>query len=74
MKQTPSLLAALLLAPLADLHAADNTKPVEPISTEFKAKLQVTLVKHLNQLLKDDGGFHGYLILMVIPVQACATL
>ena len=56
MKPILTALAALLLALLAALQAADNTKPVEPISTEFKAKLQGTLVKHLNQLIKDDGS------------------
>lgn len=50
------LLTALLLGPLAALQAADTTKPVEPMPAEFKTKLQVTLVKHLNQLLKDDGS------------------
>ena len=49
MKHT--LLAALLLAPLAALHAADSTLP-----TSFKDKLQTTLTRHLNQLLSADGS------------------
>jgi hypothetical protein len=56
MKPVLTLLYTLLLSPLTALHAADNTKPVEPVSTEFKTKLQGTLVKHLNQLIKDDGS------------------
>ena len=51
MKPTPALLTALLLAPLAILRSAEPPKPAD-----FKAKLQTTLNRHLNQLLSDDGS------------------
>jgi len=51
MKPTLTLLTALLLAPLAALHAADSTLP-----TDFKSKLQTTVTRHLDQLLRDDGS------------------
>ena len=52
MKPTVVLtLTALLLAPLAALHAADS-----PLPADFKTKLQTTLTRHLNQLLRDDGS------------------
>ena len=54
-KVTTSTLAALLLAPLLVLHAADAPQPVEPLPA-FKAKLQATLVKHLNRLIGADGS------------------
>ena len=56
MKHPPlTFLAALLLAPLAALPAADNPKPVDSMSA-FKIRLQGTLAKHLNQLVNDDGA------------------
>ena len=50
-KDTIRLLTALLLAPLAALHAADS-----PLPASFKSKLQTTMTRHLNQLLNDDGA------------------
>lgn len=49
--KTFALLVTLLLAPLATLCAADATK-----TADFKAKLQTTLSRHLNQLLNEDGS------------------
>ena len=46
-----TLLSALLLAPLVLLHSADA-----PVSPEFKAKLQSTMVRHLEALLNGDGA------------------
>lgn len=46
--------AALLLAPLGLLHAADA-----PLPADFRTKLQTTLTQHLNQLLGDDGAVDG---------------
>jgi len=52
MKPTVVLtLTALLFAPLAALHAADS-----PLPADFKTKLQTTLTRHLDQLLRDDGS------------------
>jgi len=50
-----TLFTALLLIPSAVLHAADTPKPVDA-SQAFKAKLQTTLNRHLNQLLGADGS------------------
>ena len=52
---TSIVLAALLLSPLPALHAADAPPPADPVPA-FKAKLQATLVKHLDQLLGADGA------------------
>lgn len=51
MKSTLTLLTPLLLAPIAALHAADSSLPAD-----FKTKLQSTLVRHFDRLLKDDGA------------------
>ena len=48
-----ALLAALLLAPLATLHAAD-AKP-DPLK-EFKTRLQTTMQRHLDQLVGDGSS------------------
>ena len=55
MKTMKALLIALLLAPLAVLNAADAPKPTDSLQA-FKAKLQATMNRHLNQLLGDDGS------------------
>jgi hypothetical protein len=49
------ILTALLIAPLAVLRAADAPKPSD-LPPAFKAKLQTTLNRHLNQLLGKDGA------------------
>ncbi|MBL9201446.1 MAG: hypothetical protein JNL39_13130 [Opitutaceae bacterium] len=46
-----SLFAVLFLASPAALPAADA-----PLPSDFKAKLQTSLTRHLNQLLRDDGS------------------
>ena len=51
MKPTLTLLTALLLAPLAALHAADS-----PLPAELQDQAPTTLTQHLNQLLRDDGS------------------
>ena len=48
-------LTVLLLIPLPALHAAETPKPADA-SQAFKAKLQTTLTRHLNQLLGADGS------------------
>ena len=53
MKQALALLAALLLAPLAALNAAD-AKP--DALQEFKPRLLLSVKRHLNMLLGDDGA------------------
>lgn len=45
----------MLLAPLSVLHAADALQPVDATAA-FRAKLQTTLIRHLNQLLGADGA------------------
>jgi len=54
MKFTAIIFAAFLPIPGAMLHAADSILPAD-----FKAKLQTTLTRHLNQLLNDDGSIAG---------------
>lgn len=51
MKLTFTLLCAILLTSIAALRAAAAPKPAD-----FIAKLQSTLTRHLDQLLKDDGS------------------
>jgi hypothetical protein len=46
-----SALTALLLVPLGLLYAAEP-----PLSADFKARLQTTVARHLNQLLNADGS------------------
>lgn len=55
MKRRSRLQLALIWTGLG-LTSATPTRAVESISTEFKTKLQGTLVKHLNQPMKDDGS------------------
>lgn len=50
MKHTHTFYATLLLTLFTALHAADG-----PLPTDFKARLQTTVTRHLNQLLHDDG-------------------
>jgi len=52
-KHTLALLAALLLAALAALNAADAKSDS---LQAFKSKLQTIMNRHLNQLLGDDGS------------------
>ncbi len=53
--KTFSIITALLLTPLAALHAANAPSPSDSLPA-FKSKLQTTLSRHLNQLLGDDGS------------------
>jgi len=48
MRHLLSLLATLILTAL---HAAES-----PLPAEFKTRLQGTLVRHLNELLREDGS------------------
>ncbi len=48
-------LHVLFLAPHNALHAADAAAPSDATQS-FKAKLQTTLIRHLSQLLGDDGS------------------
>jgi hypothetical protein len=48
-------MTALLLVPLAAITSADAPKPADSMQA-FKATLQTTLNRHLNQLLGDDGS------------------
>ena len=49
------LAAALLLVLPAALYAADTPTPTDPMQA-FKAKLQTTMIRHLNQLLGAEGA------------------
>lgn len=51
-----SLLQLALIWTALGLTSATPMRAVESISTEFKTKLQGTLVKHVNQLIKDDAS------------------
>ena len=51
-----SLLQLALIWTALGLTSATPMRADESISTEFKNKLQGTLVKHLNQPMKDDGS------------------
>ncbi len=55
MTRTCLALGALLLLPLASLPAADVV-PASNALPVFKTRLQTTLQRHLNQLLRDDGS------------------
>jgi hypothetical protein len=51
-----SLLHLALIWTALGLISVTPTRANETISSEFKTKLQGTLIKHLNQLMKDDGS------------------
>ena len=47
---------ALIAILLSSLQAADVSNSAAPLPAEFKTRLQGTLVRHLNELLQDDGS------------------
>jgi hypothetical protein len=59
VKRISALLTAFLLCALASLPAA-QVLPASDASQAFKAQLQSTLNRHLNQLLRQDGSLVSF--------------